>query len=147
MLFMNLWLLPRLTQPSNEVKEVRRQQKWSLQRHSVMLSLCTSSPRLLLNSSSSSPPYCVSHFFKFNSCFLSNFSAVSSLPVFLSTLPCMSCFVRHKQHLQQLLLSYLQQHQHVEFQQHHNLYYNLRLQRFLCIVSRIAIFSCNIDLL
>lgn len=64
MLFMNLWLLPRLTQPSNEVKEVRRQQKWSLQRHSVMLSLCTSSPRLLLNSSSSSPPYCVSHFFK-----------------------------------------------------------------------------------
>lgn len=64
MLFMNLWLLPRLTQPSNEVKEVRRQQKWSLQRHSVMLSLCTSSPRLLLNSSSSSI-LCLTFLFSF----------------------------------------------------------------------------------
>ena len=45
MLFMSLWLLPRLTQPSNEVKEVRRQQKWSLQRlcHAFTLHFLSSS--------------------------------------------------------------------------------------------------------
>lgn len=140
MLFMNLWLLPRLTQPSNEVKEVRRQQKWSLQRHSVMLSLCTSSPRLLLNSSSSSI-LCLTFLFSFQ-LFCCIFFTCPSVHL---TMHVLFCPTQTASAAASSL--YLQQHQHVEFQQHHNLYYNLRLQRFLCIVSRIAIFSCNIDLL